>query len=53
MIGMPGKRKRALLGSNPPRASRPETHGDTGGVGAARSIARLSESELAYHTKCL
>jgi hypothetical protein len=26
------KRKRALLGSNPPRNSRPETHGDAAGA---------------------
>src|SRR5215831_10029961 len=29
----PAKRKRALLGSNPPRNSRPETHGDAADAG--------------------
>src|SRR5205085_10124786 len=29
-LARPAKRRRALLGSNPPRNSRPETHGDAG-----------------------
>jgi hypothetical protein len=32
-LAEPAKRKRALLGSNPPRNSRPETHGDAAGAG--------------------
>jgi hypothetical protein len=34
-------RKRALLGSNPPRNSRPETHGDAAGAGQHARRRRL------------
>jgi hypothetical protein len=35
------KRKRALLGSNPPRNSRSETHGDAAGADGRCSLASL------------
>jgi hypothetical protein len=37
----PGKRKRALLGSNPPRNSRPETHRDKADADESCSSALL------------
>jgi len=38
-IVMPAKRRRALLGSNPPRNSRPKTHGDAVNAGGSCSSA--------------
>src|ERR1700674_3370408 len=40
-VARPAKRKRALLGSNPPRNSRPETHGDAAGAGEHARRRRL------------
>jgi len=41
-LARPAKRKRALLGSNPSRNSRPETHGDAAGAGGRCLPASLS-----------
>jgi hypothetical protein len=40
-VAMPAKRKRALLRSNPPRNSQPETHGDAAGAGGHARRRRL------------
>jgi len=45
----PAKRKRALLGSNPPRNSRPETHGDAAGAGEHARRRRLVMARGAAH----
>jgi hypothetical protein len=45
MFPLSAKRKRALLGSNPPRNSRPETHGDAAGVDVRMRLLGLALAE--------
>src|ERR1700693_1177078 len=52
-VARPAKRKRALLGSNPPRNSRPVTHGDAAGAGERARRRRLFTAWAADGHGCI
>ena len=49
----PAERKRALLASNPPRNSRPETHRDKADADESRSSALLLIARAAVVDACI